>query len=144
MSPGYAPPRVCRAAAIGYVMLSGCIPFASMGIQGRDYRGCPGLGRRINARAVPRSEAEHLGFHRSEPRSHRMMPRTIPSILAVLVIGRALLMVSLIPVHSGAPPTLDPPAMRLFVQSTKLRSETWLCCYSADWCDTRPPDQLNQ
>ena len=80
-----------RATTIVYFMLSGCVAFAPMALRGMITRdtliwavaSLPVLfaGARLGT----------WGFHKARPRHHRTVALTILSMLAVLLIGRALL-----------------------------------------------------
>jgi uncharacterized protein len=80
-----------RATAIVYFMLSGCLSFAPMAVKGLITRDILIWAAASLPVLFGGSRLGTLAFHKARPRHHRLVALVTLSVLAVLLIGRALL-----------------------------------------------------
>jgi uncharacterized membrane protein YfcA len=80
-----------RATAIVYFMLSGCVSFIPMAVHEMITRDILIWGAASLPALFGGSWLGAWGFTRTRPRHHRMVALTSLSLLAILLIGRALL-----------------------------------------------------
>jgi uncharacterized membrane protein YfcA len=90
MARGYGAARV-RATAIVYFMLTGCISLVPMMVRGMITRDTVVWGAASLPVLFGGSWVGTQAFHRAHPRHHRLTALITLSVLAVILIGRAVL-----------------------------------------------------